>query len=758
VTGPYGVPASGRTQTAVLELSRPTADPVVSIIVPTRNEAGNVDALVERIGRVMPRHAKEIVFVDDSEDGTDAVVAHLIPPKNCEITLIHRSAASRWGGLGGAVVDGMRGAAAAWICVMDADLQHPPEILDDLLARAASGDVDVVVASRFCEDGHVDEFGLARRAVSSGSTAIAHRLFRGELGGVTDPMSGFFLVRRSAVDIDALKPQGFKILLEILVRNRRLSAAEVPFAFGIRHSGDSKASATEGARYLRQLWHLRIKDLSGRVGRFGVVGATGVLVNTLALVVFADVLSVWYVVGAVLATQVSTLWNFVLTDRWVFEPGRRRLSLARRAAAFFAMNNTALVVRIPLLYVLVTGFGVHHVVGNIATLLLLTLIRYGVADSYIWAGDESAAAYQYDVHGIITIASDGRLPELERFRIDGGIADATIRISFGRMKCKGVGATQLDGGRLALHYVERLGSLGFGAEIELGERIDIVASPLLRHSPHVLYTNVVEPVLRWAFVERGYALVHAACLASDEHAFLITARTDTGKTTTVLKALDHRPFSFLSDDLTLLTRDGRALTYPKPLTISRHTLSAVKTPLLRRRERAALIVQSRLHSKSGRLVGLILAKTRMPAATMNAWVQRMVPPPKYQVDRLVPHATIVPEAELAGMAIIQREGVEGAEPVEAREALDILLSNCDDAYGFPPYPAIQHWLHSRNGMDLKSVERSIIEDAMRGCPTYMLRSADRDWHRMLAGVIERTVGIHPADGDPSLAPAPMRSA
>ena len=115
----------------------------------------------------------------------------------------------------------------------------------------------------------------------------------------------------------------------------------------------------------------------------------------------------------------------------------------------------------------------------------------------------------------------------------------------------------------------------------------------------MLYTNVVEPILRWTFASKGYALVHAACFADGDSAFMVTARTDTGKTTTTLKLLDHYPYSFLSDDLTIVCPDGRVLAYPKPLTISRHTVHAVKTPLLSRRERVKLIPQSRLHSRIG---------------------------------------------------------------------------------------------------------------------------------------------------------------
>ena len=286
---------------------------------------------------------------------------------------------------------------------------------------------------------------------------------------------------------------------------------------------------------------------------------------------------------------------------------------------------------------------------------------------------------------------------------------------------------------------DRLGRVGFGAEIEMGEHhVDVLASPLLRHSPHVLYTNVVEPVLRWSFVERGYALIHAACLAKDGQAVLITARTDTGKTTTALKTLDTQEFAFVSDDLTLISPDGMIMSYPKPLTISRHTLSSVKTPLLNRKERFALIFQSRLHSKSGRLFGMLIAKTGLPAATMNALVQFLVPPPKYQVDRLVPGVQIASEAELAALAIIQREG-QSFERLDPDEALGILMDNCEDAYGFPPYPLIEHFFHSRMGKDLKSTEREIVRRALDGVPATLLKSPTRDWYLMLPQVVEEGI-------------------
>jgi dolichol-phosphate mannosyltransferase len=228
--------------------------PIVSVIVPTRNESGNVRPLVALLDGALAQHDMEVIFVDDSDDGTDAVVREMVPAGNRDIVLIHREREQRTGGLGGAVVAGLRAARAPWACVMDADLQHPPALIADLFDRAGRGDVDIVVASRFCGGGRAGEVGPLRRLLSRVSTLTAELLFAKQLRGVTDPMSGFFMVRRDAVDADALRPQGFKILLEILVRMGGLRTAEVPFAFGIRHSGDSKYSAKEGARFLKQLW------------------------------------------------------------------------------------------------------------------------------------------------------------------------------------------------------------------------------------------------------------------------------------------------------------------------------------------------------------------------------------------------------------------------------------------------------------------------------------------------------------------------
>ena len=146
------------------------------------------------------------------------------------------------------------------------------------------------------------------------------------------------------------------------------------------------------------------------------------------------------------------------------------------------------------------------------------------------------------------------------------------------------------------------------------------------------------------------------------------------------------------------------------------------------------MVQSRLHSRSGRRFALILARTHLPAATINAVVQLLVPPPKYHVERLVPGVEVAPEAHLAGMVVIQRGGVGGLV-LDEHEALETLMSNCEDAYGFPPYSAIEGSLRRRNGGDLRDVERAIVASALSGVPAAVLRSESMDWWRRLPGVV-----------------------
>lgn len=357
--------------------------PMLSIILPTRNEAGNIHLLLSRIEGATKGIPTQVVFVDDSTDETPQVIKEIADLFPLGTTIIVRPPEQRHDGLGGAVLEGLRAAKAPWVLVMDADLQHPPELIPQMLDQAQKANADMVLASRRATHSQVKGLNLVRQIISRTLDGVARLFFPSNLRNVKDPLTGFFLARRDAIQVEQLRPRGFKILLEILVRFPKLRVAEIPFEFGVRHAGKSKASALEVARYMSLLWSLRFGENSAQFAKFATVGVTGIIVNSLALAFVTDVLGIYYMISTAFATVASTTWNFALTEWWVFA-GKQPKGLLKRYSMFFAMNTLALMLRGPIIYGLTAGLGVYYVVSNLVSLGILTLLRFIVADAWIW--------------------------------------------------------------------------------------------------------------------------------------------------------------------------------------------------------------------------------------------------------------------------------------------------------------------------------------------------------------------------------------
>jgi putative flippase GtrA len=737
----------------------------ISLVIPTRNEAGNIEPLLMRIHQAVKGIATEVVFVDDSTDNTPEVIGKLQEWFPLPIKLIHRPKELRKNGLGGAVVEGFKAAQAKWMCVMDADLQHPPEMIPRLYRQAQKSGADIVMGSRLAAGGDASSLGFTRTVISYVFAWTTRLTFPQRLRKVTDPLTGFFMTRRAAVNPEDLRPDGFKILLEILVSHPQLKVAEVPIQFGYRNAGESKASLSETVKFFRGLFRLRMAGNENFV-KFLMVGLSGLVVNSVVLWAFTELGAMHFILSAILATQASTLWNFGLTEGWVFGKRQTERNLLTRLVSFLVMNNAMLLLRGPIMTLLVSQLGVHYVIANLVSLFAMTVLRYLLADKWIWNKNDNQPTsipttteerkatmstkiesfdYSYNIHNILKVASMFELPELEYFRVPALTADPDIRLRLERRRKKDRRRTDRTAGtpRRAtdnIHYVESLGRYGFEVSISNKNRVDIAVSSILRYSRHVLYTNVVEPILRWSFVRKGYALVHAACVSFDGQAVLVTAQTDTGKTSTILRTVDNYACSFLSDDMTIVSKDGQVMSYPKPLTISNHTLSAVNAnSSLTWWERIALQFQSRLHSKSGRKVGLNLSKSKLPAATMNAIVQMFVPPPKYMVHRLIPKATYANYATLSRAVIIER-GPEFVEALQHEQAVETFVHNAEDAYGFPPYPILADSLSQWNGEDLHPQEQAIVNEALQSIPTIRLRDPKFNWWQRLPTVTNLSIG------------------
>ncbi|MFI1865193.1 glycosyltransferase [Streptomyces jumonjinensis] len=359
----------------------------VTVVVPTFNESESVGELLHRLTESVPsRLSCEVVFVDDSTDGTPEAIRDAAQDCPFPVTVLHRE--TPVGGLGGAVVEGLRRAGSDWIVVMDADLQHPPDLVPELVAAGERSNADLVVASRYIRGG--SRQGLAggyRIAVSRTATWLTKALFPRGLSGISDPMSGFFAIRRSAVatmvTAGALKPLGYKILLELAVRCRPGPVAEVPFVFQERYAGESKSTAREGLRFLKHLAGLRTSSPLARMVAFGVIGLTGFLPNLLALHAFTTA-GMHYLPAEVVANQFGVLWNFLLIEMLLFRDRRGHRRWADRLGRFALLANADLVLRIPLIALLVGWLGMAVLPATGLALLLTFLLRFAATETLVY--------------------------------------------------------------------------------------------------------------------------------------------------------------------------------------------------------------------------------------------------------------------------------------------------------------------------------------------------------------------------------------
>jgi dolichol-phosphate mannosyltransferase len=383
VPGELGDPA-----VRAVEVPEPGA---VTIVVPTFNESANIRELLRRITESVPdRLPCEVVFVDDSTDDTPEVISREAQDCPFPVTLLHREEAV--GGLGGAVVEGLKAASSDWIVVMDGDLQHPPSLIPELVASGERSAAGLVVASRYIKGGSRE--GLAggyRIAVSRGATWLTKTLFPRRLRGISDPMSGFFAIRRSAVTAEILQPLGYKILLELAVRSRPREVTEVPFVFQDRFAGESKSTAQEGFRFLRHLVGLRTASPVARMVVFGLIGATGFLPNLIGLYALTAV-GMHYVPAEILANQLGVAWNFLLIEHLLFRERRKHRSWWDRVGRFALLANADLVLRIPLIALFVGHFGMGALSATALALVMTFVLRFVGTEALVYLPRRSSEA------------------------------------------------------------------------------------------------------------------------------------------------------------------------------------------------------------------------------------------------------------------------------------------------------------------------------------------------------------------------------
>lgn len=284
----------------------------LSVVVPTFNEKDNVQELIRLLATSLGPHGWEAIFVDDdSPDGTADVVREMArhdPRVRCVQRVGRR-------GLSSACIEGMLASSAPYLAVMDADLQHDERLLPEMLATLKAGEVDIVVGSRYTAGGSLGGWGETRAAISRFATRLSRLVVKAEL---TDPMSGFFMLRRDvlAKSVHRLSAIGFKILVDLFASSPRiLRFKELPYEFRTRRAGESKLDSQVVWDYLMLLADkLFGRFIPVRFFSFAIIGGSGIVIHLLTVALLFRMLGYDFVPSQTVATLVAMTSNFVLNN------------------------------------------------------------------------------------------------------------------------------------------------------------------------------------------------------------------------------------------------------------------------------------------------------------------------------------------------------------------------------------------------------------------------------------------------------------
>ena len=355
--------------------------PELSLVIPTFNERSNIAPLTAAVTRALEGVSWEIVFVDDdSPDGTCEEIA-AVARQGAPIRSIRRVGRR---GLASAVVEGAMSARGEIIGVMDADMQHDESLLPRMLAALKAPGVDLVVGSRHVEGGGLGDWSAGRRAMSAFAT-WSSRLLIGD--SVSDPMSGFFMTRRSVFDasIYDLTQQGYKILLDILTSSPRpLKVVELPYVFRDRLSGESKVDATIIMEYAFLLVDKLSKGwIPPRFVLFGAVGALGLGVHLLVLQLLKGAgLSFLAAQGA--ATLGAMSFNYVLNNSITYRSDRLKgAAFLVGYLVFCLVCSLGAVANISVADLTLARVGSWPLAGA-AGALMSSVFNFGVASRFVW--------------------------------------------------------------------------------------------------------------------------------------------------------------------------------------------------------------------------------------------------------------------------------------------------------------------------------------------------------------------------------------
>lgn len=366
----------------------------LTVIIPTFKEEANIRKIITEVQTVFHNNRinGEILVVDDnSPDNTIAIVTGLkktLPNLN----LLVRTSDH---GLSQSVADGFSHASADVFVVIDADLSHPPALIPKMYEEIRAG-CDVVIGSRYMEGGGIKKWPLKRRLISLGATFLGRLLFP----EVTDPVSGFFGIRKSVVTGAKLKPRGYKILLEVLGKGTWENDKEIPFEFSDREIGTSKLRLKTIIEYAEQVIDITLYSFAHhqsaawrewkKVFKFGIVGISGIVVNLGILYLLVEQAGLngypASLIASAIAIEISILNNFIWNDLWTFRSQETRKFSSRwhRLVTFNIVSAGGAAINWGIFLILNGGFGIYYLAAQFIGTLLGFVWNFTVNRRITW--------------------------------------------------------------------------------------------------------------------------------------------------------------------------------------------------------------------------------------------------------------------------------------------------------------------------------------------------------------------------------------
>jgi len=356
----------------------------ISIIVPTFNEKENIPRLFEKIFEILKANKidGEIIIVDDdSQDGTIEVVKKYC--KNKPVKMIVRKQEK---GLASACIEGFKSAKGDILIVMDADLQHPPDKIPDLINAIKNG-ADISIGSRYVEGGSIGEFSIGRKIVSNGASRLAN-LFFSEIKEIKDKESGFFAFRKNVINGVRLKPKGYKILLEILVLGKYNRVEEIGYKFGKRTSGKSKLGLRIIFSYVSHL--ISLLWSTGKLIKlikFCFVGFLGIGVN-LGILYFLTNAGLHYMISGAISIETSVLANFFLNKTWTFKEESKHVRLREAIVKDHATRFIGILINYVSLYIFTEVFNIYYIISMLIGIIISTLWNFTGNMKWVWKSEK----------------------------------------------------------------------------------------------------------------------------------------------------------------------------------------------------------------------------------------------------------------------------------------------------------------------------------------------------------------------------------